>query len=105
MRAHRHRHAARAPDRVQRGAGHAQLRLGAAPEQVGGRGRHHRHARRERRHRRGELGIRPALQMAVQQQHLVPGGLQQHPAAAELQRQMRLAAAEIDAALEAARAG
>ena len=38
-------------------------------------------------------------------QHVVPGSLQQRLRIAELQRQMRLAAAEIDAALEASSVG
>ena len=96
VRADRHRAAAAPAQRRQEGARAAELGRGAAPEQVGGRRRHHRHGGRETRHRFGERFGRLAHEVAVEHQHLVAGALQHRPAIAELQRQMRVPAAEID---------
>ena len=100
VRADRHGAAAAPAERGQEPARQAQLRLGAAPEQIGGGRGQHGHVRRVRRDALDQPGIVLAHQRAVEQQTLVPFGLEQRPAVAEFERQMRLAAAEVDAVLE-----
>ena len=78
--------------------GDVQLGLGAAPEEVGRSGGEHRHSGREARNPLGKSLHREAVERAVQHQHLVAIGLEQAAAIADLERQMRLAAAEVDAA-------
>lgn len=89
--------AAPARQGVEEQAGHPQLRRGAAPEQVGGGGRHHGHGGGEGRDAVGGGLGGQALEMRVHEQRLVAGGRQQRGGVAEFERQVRLAAAEIDA--------
>ncbi len=99
------------PDRDQLGHGGAerrgegrwqgQLGLGAAPEQIGRRRGDHRDVRAEGRDVARQLIDGLAAEMAVQEQNLVAVRRQQGLGIAQLERQMRLAAAEIDAAGEA----
>ena len=102
VRADRDRQAADAGQGPQGLRRHPQLRLGAAPEQVGGRGGDHRHLRREVRHRPAQVVQRTdPRRWASSSSTSWPARHQHRPGVAELQRQVRLAAAEVDAALEA----
>ena len=74
----------------------AQFGRGAAPEQVARRRGHDRHGGREVFDRCRELLGRLAHEVPVEHQHLVSGSLQEAAAVAEFERQMGVAAAEID---------
>ena len=84
---------------VEEAPGRDQLGRGAAPEEVGGRGRHHGHVRLEVGGGLGQLAVGAAVELAVEHQDLMAGGAHQGGRIAELQRQVRRAAAEIDRAL------
>ncbi len=85
---------------VERGehrARHAQLGRRATPEQVARRRRDHRHVGPERRDLARDIRHLLPEQMAVKHENGVAVPLQQRTRVAEFQRQMRRAAAEIDA--------
>ena len=82
-------------------AGYAQFRRRAAPEQIGRSRGHHGHVRLESRDSiRKRVGVHDE-QRSVEYFDRVSGALQQHPTGAKLQRQMRLAATEVYAAIVA----
>ena len=99
VRADRDAHAAAMPERVEEGARHAQLGRSATPEQVCGGGRDDRHVGGERRHLVGGLPGGVAEEVRVDEQRLVASAFEQRLGVRELERQVRLAAAEIDAAI------
>ena len=98
VRTDRDAHAAAMPERVEEGARHAQLGRSATPEQVCGGGRDDRHVGGERRHLVGGLpgGV---AEERVDEQRLMASAFEQRLGVRELERQVRLATAEIDAAI------
>ena len=80
---------------------HAQLRRRASPEQVARRGRDDGEVGRERAHPLAHIVERQAVELRVDDIDFVAGGFEQRLRVAVLQRQVRLAAAEVDAAVEA----
>jgi len=77
-----------------------QLGRGAAPEQIAGRCRHDDHVRREIRHARLKRRGIDAVDLGIEDRGIVSGIRQQRPGIAVFERQMRLPAAEIDAAVK-----
>ena len=79
----------------------AQLGRRAAPEEIARRGSDHREIRPEISHASPHLSARQVVELRVDDQGFVPVALEQRLRVAVFERQVRLAAAEIDAALEA----
>ena len=77
-----------------------EFRLGAAPEQIGRRRGHDGHSGREPRHLFDQRRVVQSHQGAVDEEALMPLRLEQAAAIAELERQVRLAATEVDAVIE-----
>src|SRR5437868_1870683 len=100
MRANAHHHAAHIPQRANHFLRHTQLRRSTAPEQVTGRRSYYRKIRMEGPDLRLNLTRIKTVDLTVDDQHLVPGGLQQRFRVTILERQMRVAAAEVDTAFE-----
>ena len=92
-------------DRAMRSGDHrrsaaASERRWTAPEQIGRRRQHHRDVRRQGGNPLGQRAVVEALQRPVEQQGGVPRLFEHGLGITELQRQMGLAAAEIDGARE-----
>jgi len=90
-------------DGIRRCLGHAQFGRCAAPEEIARRGREDDHVGAELHQARANGAEIELLQLGVDQANLVSGTLEERLGVAELERQVRLAATEVDALVEGPR--